>query len=77
MLTNVLIILFIISIYCSIFESVFSRQLGHGAFGEVYKGYLSGMSGTEREVTVAVKVRKYYNFCLIEEEWSYRDFQKK
>ena len=31
-------------------------QLGHGAFGEVYKGFLSGMSGTEREVAVAVKV---------------------
>ncbi|KAL8572538.1 hypothetical protein ACOMHN_040442 [Nucella lapillus] len=32
-----------------------SMQLGSGAFGEVYKGFLSGMSGTEREVAVAVK----------------------
>ncbi|XP_025103696.1 ALK tyrosine kinase receptor-like isoform X1 [Pomacea canaliculata] len=32
-----------------------SEQLGQGAFGEVYKGFLSGMSGTEREVAVAVK----------------------
>nr|KAG5704412.1 hypothetical protein BaRGS_024267 [Batillaria attramentaria] len=32
-----------------------SVQLGQGAFGEVYKGFLSGVSGTEREVAVAVK----------------------
>ncbi|XP_076442122.1 ALK tyrosine kinase receptor-like isoform X2 [Babylonia areolata] len=32
-----------------------ATQLGCGAFGEVYKGFLSGMSGTEREVAVAVK----------------------
>lgn len=39
------------------------RQLGQGAFGVVYRGYLS--SGSEREIDVAVKVRVT---CLINED---------
>lgn len=39
------------------FLSFSSRALGHGAFGEVYKGTVVGITGDPNPLQVAIKVR--------------------